>query len=240
MATGGKFWGGLFGFMFGGPLGAIAGVYIGHQIDVSKPNRDELNAKAVFQINLISILAYVAKVDGDVDEREIQTISAFFRQAGFGPAQMQVLERTLNFALTQDIDLESTCRNFRKAANYESSLMLLRVVYLVVMADEKVHKNEKTAIEQIAHYLGITDADMEMLRAEFLKTADKYYKLLGLEPGVSIAQVKKAYRKLALQYHPDRVAHLGQEYVDVAEEKFKKINEAYGKVTKELQATLAA
>ena len=235
MSTSGKFWGGLLGLMFGGPLGAIAGVYIGHQIDSSKPNRDALNEKAVFQINLISILAYVAKVDGNVDKREVDTIFAFFRQAGFGPAQMQIIERTVNFALTQNIDLAATCRNFRKVSNYESSLMLLRVVYLVVMADQKVHKNEKTAIEQIAHYLGITDADMEMLRAEFLKTDDKYYKLLGLESGASIAEVKKAYRKLALQYHPDRVAHLGREYAEIAEEKFKKINEAYGEVSKELQ-----
>ena len=235
MSVGGKFWGGMLGFMFGGPLGAIAGVYIGHHFDAGKPRRNELNAKAVFQINLISILAYVAKVDGDVDQREINTIFAFFRQAGFSPVQMQIIERTLNFALTQDIDLEATCRNFRKAANYESSLMLLRVVYLVVMADQKVHRNEKTAIEEIARYLGIHDDDFEMLRAEFLKTDDKYYKILGLEPGASAAEVKKAYRKLALDYHPDRVAHLGREYVDVAEEKFKTINEAYGKVTEELQ-----
>lgn len=235
MATSGKFWGGLLGFMFGGPLGAIAGVYIGHHFDASKPNRDTFSAQAVFQINLISILAYVAKVDGEVDRREIEVILAFFRQTGFGPAQMQTLERTLNFALTQDIPLEATCRNFKKASNYETCLMLLRVVYLVVMADQKVHKNEKTAIEQISHYLGITDADMEILRAEFLKTDDKYYKLLGLESGASIAEVKKAYRKLALDYHPDRVAHLGKEYAEIAEEKFKMINEAYGKVTKELQ-----
>lgn len=222
--------------MFGGPLGAIAGVYIGHQIDSSNPNNGVLNERAVFQINLISILAYVAKVDGHVDRREIDAIFVFFRQIGFGTVQMQVIERTLNFALTQKIDLESTCRNFRKASNYESSLMLLRVVYLVVMADQKVHKNEKIAIEQIASYLGINDNDLEMLRAEFLKTADKYYKILGLEPGVTISEVKKAYRKLALQYHPDRVAYLGKEYSDVAEEKFKLINEAYEKVCDEVNS----
>ncbi len=237
MVVSGKFWGGLFGMMFGGPLGAIAGVYIGHQFDASKPNRGELNDKAVFQINLISILAYVAKVDGNVDKRETDTIFAFFRQAGFGSMQMPIIERTLNFALTQDIDLESTCRNFRKASNYESSLMLLRVVYLVAMADGKFHSTEKTAVEQIAHYLGITDVDLAMLRAEFLKTDDKYYKILGLEAGASIAEVKKAYRKLALDYHPDRVAHLGPQYAEIAEEKFKMINEAYGEVTKELQLT---
>ncbi len=234
---GSKFWGGLLGLMFGGPLGAIAGVYIGHQIDSFKQQKrgGAFNDQAVFQINLISILAYVAKVDGHVDKRETDTIFGFFRQIGFGPGQLQIIERTLNFALSQDIPLESTCRNFKKASNYESCMMLLRVVYLVVMADNKIHKNEKIAIEQIASYLGISDEDFEMLRSEFLKTDDKYYKILGLNPGVSIAEVKKAYRKLALKHHPDRVAHLGKEFADVAEEKFKKINEAYEKVTKEVQ-----
>ena len=76
-----------------------------------------------------------------------------------------------------------------------------------------------------------------MLRAEFLKTNDKYYKILGLEAGASVAEVKKAYRKLALDYHPDRVAHLGPQYAEIAEEKFKMINEAYGEVIKESQLT---
>jgi DnaJ like chaperone protein len=230
----GKFWGGILGMMFAGPLGAIAGVYLGHQIDSAKQAPGGLNDRAVFQINLISILAYVAKVDGHVDQREIDTIYAFFRRIGFPQTHMPVIERTLNFALKQDIDLQETCRNFRKGANYESCLMLLRVVYLVVMADKKFDKAEKVAIEQIAHYLGITDEDFEILRAEFLKTDDKYYKLLGLEPGAGVTEVKKAYRKLALHYHPDRVAHLGKEYADVAEDKFKKINEAYEKVLQDL------
>lgn len=114
--------------------------------------------------------------------------------------------------------------------------MLLRVVCLVVMADEKVHPKEKIVIEQIVQYLGITAEDYQMLQGEFLKTDDKYYEILGLQRGANKVDIKKAYRKLALSYHPDRVAHLGPEFVKVAEEKFKIINEAYEKVSKELQA----
>lgn len=112
--------------------------------------------------------------------------------------------------------------------------MLLRMVYFVAMADEVVHEKEKEAIEQIVNFLGITDQDYQMLQAEFFTTDDKYYKILGLARGASLGEVKKAYRDLARSNHPDRVAHLGTEYVKVAEEKFKTINEAYQKVTKEL------
>jgi len=234
--AGGKVWGGILGLMFGGPLGAIAGVFIGHQIDGSKQRTDALNDAAIFQINLLSILAYVAKVDGHVDKREVMTILAFFKSIGFDDSQMEVIQRTLKFALTQDINLQTTCRNFKKASNYEACLILLRVVYLVVMADEKVHPQEKIAVEQIVQYLGITAEDYQLLEAEFLRTDDKYYEMLGLERGATQEDVKKAYRKLALSYHPDRVSHLGPEYTEVAEEKFKMINEAYENVSKELQA----
>ena len=56
---------------------------------------------------------------------------------------------------------------------------------------------------------------------------DQYYAVLGLEPGASFDEIKKAYRKLVVQYHPDKVSHLGDEFKKVAEEKMKEINVAY-------------
>jgi len=235
--VGGKVWCGILGLMFGGPLGAIAGVFIGHQIDGSSKKVSAMNEAVVFQINLMAILAHVAKVDGHVDRREIDVILSFFKSSGFNSYQMATIQRTLNFAITQDIDLQDTCRNYKKVSNYEACLMLLRVVCLVVMSDEKVHPKERIVIEQIVQYLGIAAEDYQMLQGEFLKTDDKYYEILGLQRGANKVDVKKAYRKLALSYHPDRVAHLGLEFVKVAEEKFKIINEAYEKVSKELQVT---
>lgn len=233
--VGGKFWGGLLGMMFGGPLGAIAGVFIGHQLDTNQENLSQIDTATVFQINLVAILAHVAKVDGHVDQREIDTILTFFKSLRFNTFQLDAIHRTLKFSITQNINLQSTCENFKKASNYESRIMLLRVVYLVVMADKKIHPQEKIVIEKIVKFLDITDKDYQMLQAEYLQTADKYYELLGLKRGATIREVKKTYRNLALTYHPDRVAHLGQEYIDIAEEKFKLINEAYEKVLKELQ-----
>ncbi len=234
--VGGKLWGGILGMMFGGPLGAIAGVFIGHQIDQGQKSLSQMDAASVFQINLLAILGYVAQVDGHVDQREIDTILAFFKSHRFNERQMEALKRTIQFSATQNIDLKSTCDNFKKASNYESRIMLLRLVYMVVMADKKVHPNEKLAIEQIVEFLGITATDYQMLQAEYLQTSDKYFEILGLHRGATVSEIKKTYRKLALSYHPDRVAYLGKEYAEVAEEKFKLINEAYQNVLKEAQS----
>jgi len=181
----------------------------------------------------LSILSYVIRADHEIDRREIETVLGVFRKMGFSNDQLAVIQRTLEFALTQPIDLPRTCAHFRRIASYQERLMLLRVVYLVVMADGKVHPNEQQAAQEIARLLGIQEEDRQSLQAEFIQTHDRYYELLGLKPGATKAQIKKAYRKLALSHHPDRVAHLGEEYVQMAKEKFQKINEAYEIVLKE-------
>ena len=133
--------------------------------------------------------------------------------------------------------MSTTLFNFDQYSRYEENLMLLRMVYMVVMADQKVHTKEKEAIDQIVDYLGIHHDDHMTIRAQFTQTADKYYEILGLTRGATLAQVKKSYRNLALTHHPDRVGHLGEEYRNIAEEKFKAISEAHQMILKEFAVT---
>ena len=227
-------WGSIIGLMFAGPLGAIAGAYLGHSFEAGK---EKMDARSVFQINLMSILSYVVKVDGDIDRSEIETVLAIFQKLGFASRDLAMISKAFEIALKQDIDLKVTCDNFRKYSRYEECLMLLRMVYMVVMADQKFHPKEKEAILQIVDYLGIHYDDHMSIQAEFLQTADKYYAILGLTRGATLAEVKKAYRNLALTHHPDRVGHLGEEYRKIAEEKFKEISEAHQMILKELAVT---
>lgn len=228
----GQAWGGIIGMLFAGPLGAIAGVYLGGAFDRGHPERAQINERALFQIHLISILAYVVKVDHKVDEKEIQTILGVFQR--MGQSQLDVLQRTLRFALEQPINLEATCRQFQKVAKYEECLMLLRVVMMVVLADGVIHANERRVIEDIVRYLNITPEDHHSLWGEFSQSSDRDYEILGVKRGASRDEIKRAYRKLALTHHPDRVSHLGPEYAKVAKEKFQEINRAYEAVLKGL------
>jgi DnaJ like chaperone protein len=56
---------------------------------------------------------------------------------------------------------------------------------------------------------------------------------LEIDHGASDSEVKKAYRKMAVKYHPDKVSHLGEEFKKAANEKFLKVKEAYEKIKKE-------
>jgi DnaJ like chaperone protein len=95
-----------------------------------------------------------------------------------------------------------------------------------------VHPDELTTIESIAGYLGVSIADFNSLKAMYFKDTNSDYKILEIEPSASDEEVKKAYRKMAVKFHPDKVAALGEEVQHAAKEKFQKVQEAYENIKK--------
>ena len=89
-------------------------------------------------------------------------------------------------------------------------------------------------ITTIANYLAISSVDFESIKAMFYNSSDNAYKILEIEKGATASTVKKAYRKMAKKYHPDRVVHLGKEHQKGAEEKFKQVQDAYEQIKKKL------
>ena len=85
----------------------------------------------------------------------------------------------------------------------------------------------------MAGYLGISSVDYKRIKAMFYSSRDNAYKILGLDKTATVDQIKKAYRRLVKKYHPDKVAHLGQEHQKGAEEKFKQVQKAYEQIQKE-------
>jgi DnaJ like chaperone protein len=67
----------------------------------------------------------------------------------------------------------------------------------------------------------------------FVPETDKFYKILEVSPTATNEEIKKAYRNMALKFHPDKVQYLGEDFRKVAEEKFKLVNEAYEMIKKE-------
>jgi DnaJ like chaperone protein len=96
-----------------------------------------------------------------------------------------------------------------------------------------VHRDEVKVIKTIARYLNINDNDFNSIEAMFFRDSFSDYIILKLNNSASDSEVKKAYRKMATKYHPDKVSHLGEDLKHLAEEKFKTVNEAYQNIKKE-------
>jgi DnaJ like chaperone protein len=104
-------------------------------------------------------------------------------------------------------------------------------LFKIAEADKRgISEAEEQLIRRIAANLRIDAASYRSIAAEFKQEDNRAYGILGVAPDASNEQIRSAYRKLAAQYHPDTVANLGEEFTEVAEEKFKLINEAYGEI----------
>jgi DnaJ like chaperone protein len=135
--------------------------------------------------------------------------------------------------LNQNIPVADVCSQISRNMDYSSRLQLLQLLYSVSMADGSVHPSEILVIDSIAENIGISRPDQLSIKNMFVPETDSSYRILEIERTATNDDVKKAYRRMAMKYHPDKVNHLGEEFKKTADEKFRKVNEAYEKIKKE-------
>ncbi len=188
---------------------------------------------------LINILIHIAKHDGVLTREEIATIQRFFQiNLRYSQAQMYWVKDMIKEAVAADQSLDSLLMEFKNSFGYEPRLILLELIYQILYTKVDVSESELRAAHNVAAFLEISAYDQRTIEAKYMYrqyqqsstaqgTADHYYAVLGLEPGADMTTIKSAYRKLSMQYHPDKVSHLGEEFRGVAEEKMKEINAAY-------------
>jgi len=195
---------------------------------------------------LVQILISIAKIDGTVTKEEISTIQRFFQQnLRYDQTRMYWVKDLIREAVDSTQSMESLLLGFRNTFAYEPRLILLELIYQVLYTKTQVPDAELKVARDIADYLQIKEYDKRTIEAKYKYgrqqqsrsgtggSADHYYAVLGLSPGADKDAIKKAYRKLSMKYHPDKVNHLGQEFRAVAEEKMKEINAAYDFLKKE-------
>lgn len=240
MAKFGKWIGSGLGWAVGGPIGALLGFAVGSVIDKSISPEEETYQRGKgysskpgdFGVALLVLVAEVMKADGKVLKVELEYVKKFFKKQ-FGTERTKQHMLMLRDFLKQDIPLQDVCLQIKAYTAYPARLQLLHLLFGVASADAEVHKRELDVISRIASLLGIQQKDYVSIKAMFFREVDGDYKILEIPKNATNEDVKKAYRKMAVKYHPDKVAHMGDEYKESAKEKFQKVQEAYENIKKQ-------
>ena len=244
MAKYAKWIGGALGWAFGGPLGALLGVAVGSMFDdMSKgvyaasrePNYFERPRRHTtrndFMASLLVLTAAVMK-DGKVVKAELDFVKVFLsRQFSPDVAQQQLL--LLRDLLKKDIPLREVCEQIRLNMQHPMRLQLMHYLFGLAKSDLLISQRELDVIHQISRYLAINEKDYISIRSMFYKDPSSAYKILEVQPNASDEEVKKAYRKMAVKYHPDKLQGLGEDIQKAGKEKFQKVQEAYDTIRKE-------
>ncbi len=117
-------------------------------------------------------------------------------------------------------------------AQVEIRIQLLHYLFGIAQSDGQVTDIENRTLQQLAAWLNVPPMDFNSVRGMFKHDIKADYEVLGVDESASDDEVKKAYRKLAIRYHPDKVASMGEEYQKGAKEKFQRLQEAYDNIKK--------
>jgi DnaJ like chaperone protein len=243
-----KWVGGGLGWAFGGPIGAAIGFTLGAIIDEAQvsvthtrggntfsPFEDPMrynpaSARNDFAVSLLVLTAAVMKSDGKVIKAELDYVKRFLALQ-FGEDTALKLLPVLKEALGRDIPLFDVCAQIKQYMPEAQRLQLLHYLFGISKADGEVHDSEIRVIGQIASYLGIAN-DFESIKAMYWKDSATDYKILEIAENATDEEVKKAYRRMATKYHPDKVSDLGETAQKNAKEQFQHVQSAYERIRK--------
>lgn len=239
----GKWIGGALGWSLGGPVGAFLGFALGSMFDSSSTITEEGRSgtgrmrrpqtqQGDFNISLVILSAAVMKADGKTLKSELNFVKQFMKQQ-FGTQASTEYVKMLGDILKKEIPLAEVSTQIGQYMAMPMKLQLLHYLYGIAKADGHVHSSEVDVISRIASYMRIPRADQESIKNMFYQEVNSSYKILEIDAKATDDEVKKAYRRMAKRFHPDKVSTLGEEVRHGAEEKFKMIQEAYEQIKKE-------
>ncbi|MEO0443244.1 MAG: co-chaperone DjlA [Pseudomonadota bacterium] len=260
----GKLIGGIIGFIVANIIGAVIGVIIGHYFGkglkpfITKESPEQLHAiQTGFFNTTFTLIGYLAKADGHISQEEIDQTQVLMDKMGLTADHKREAIRLFKIGAEPNFDPQHTVEAFRSLCGHRVQLKQMLIVYLVntALADGKLHANEEIALRKIAEGLQFSSIVFEqllkMLYAQESFSHQQYqqgayqhqpdsselanaYTAVGVSESASDADIKKAYRKLMSQYHPDKLMGQGvpEDMIKVATEQSQEIQRAYDLIKK--------
>jgi DnaJ like chaperone protein len=241
----GKILGGGLGLALGGPLGAVLGATLGHTLLDSSPGASpgtrglsgQETRQVAFFTTVFAMLGKLAKADGQVSAAEVAMVERFMvERLGLNAAARRFAVRIFNEAKDSPTPFAAYATQFGTlfAAEREVRVMLYEMLFALALADGALHPAEDRLLKEALGPLRLEAGLYESLRGQAGPNLGELYAVLGIAPDASEAELKKAYRRAAREYHPDTIVSKGlpEEFTRFAEEKFKEVNRAYETIVK--------
>lgn len=236
----GKILAGGLGWSLGGPIGAVIGVVMASLFDGEKKVRRTVrqtytdrraHAANDFQMALLVLIAATMKVDGRVVKSELDSVKRVLL-ANYGEEGTLEALQILKGLLRQNIEVAPVAMQCGANLTYSMRLQLLHILYDIAAVDGEINLKETHLLQQIGRYMQVSEQDIASILAMFTRktNSDWAYDVLEIPASATDDEVKKAYRRMAMKYHPDKVSTLGEDAKQAATEKFRKVKEAYDEI----------
>ncbi|MEG1950679.1 MAG: TerB family tellurite resistance protein [Odoribacter sp.] len=241
MAKYGKWIGAGLGFAMGGPLGALLGLFVGSMFDNIKtitvnPLEGGIppsgGGRGDFMFSLTVLATAMMKADGHITRSELDYVKEFLKR-NFGVEATREALAMIKELSTKDIPLAEVCNQIRCNMAAAARTQLLYFLFGIAKSDSSVSDSEIRLLEDISNMLGIDSSTFMSVKSMYYDDLESAYRTLGTSSSASNEEIKKAYRKMAIENHPDKLGHLGEDIRKAAEEKFTQINVAYEKIKKQ-------
>ena len=233
-----------------GPLGALAGFVFGALLDSmwSTDDDPQFNDRAYqtqgdrngFLFSLMALSAHVIHADGKIMHSEMEYVRRFLRTNFSVEAEKEGEEILLKLfqqkkqmgSTAWDAQMKDICHQIGEVMPREQHLQLIAFLCEIAKADGHMAEDERTALRAVCVAMGLDAGVANQMMGLGGSTIEEAYQVLGISPDATDNEVRRAYKRMALENHPDRVASLGEDVRAAAERKFQEIAEAKDRIFK--------
>jgi len=255
MSWWGKLLGGTFGFMLGGPLGAMLGASLGHNFDKGREEDEHERLRFIrvekvqsaFFTATFSMMGHLAKSDGVVSKAEIAVAESVMQQMRLTAPQKRLAIDLFEKGKQPDFPAHAVLKQLRAECNFRYNLlqMFIEILIVTALADGELQAAEREVLDAAATGVGFSREEFRQILQRLQASQRMHgrqesrgtpasrltdaYRTLGVDRSATNIELKRAYRRLMNQHHPDKLVAKGlpQEMMDMANQKTQEIKAAY-------------